>query len=123
MSGETEIKVTIERLGRRIRANGASKTTSYVESVDDEGTIHKTTEVEQNVHDCGHSGESGGACHICGEFTLCAACAKDAKFACSNCKRVACPACSRESLLQPGVRICRRCGVRGIVRASFARRP
>jgi|GEM_PF-5336024 len=123
MSGETEIKVTIEKLAGRSRETGETKRTSYVESVDGEGTIHRTTEIEQSVHDCGHAGESGGACHVCGRFTVCAGCARDNRFACSNCKRLACPDCARESLLQPGVRICRKCGVRGVIRSSLARRP
>jgi len=123
MSGETEIKVTIERLVGRVGRAGEAKRIMQVEAVDEEGTIRKTTEVEQGVHDCGHAGESGGVCHVCGSFTVCAACAKDGGFACSNCKRLACPACARDSLLQPAVRICKRCGLRGMVRASLARKP
>lgn len=121
MSGENEIRVTVDKLGGRASETGETKRVTYVEAVDGEGTIHRTTENEQSVHDCGHAGDAGGACHVCGEFTVCAVCAKDERFACSNCRRVACPKCARTSLLQPGVRICRRCGVKGIVRSALSR--
>lgn len=120
MSGETEIKVTVDKLAGRSRETGEARRTTFVEAVDSEGTIHRTTENELSVHDCGHAGEAGGSCHVCGRFEVCASCARDGRFACSICKRLACPDCARPSLFKPGVRICKRCGVRGILRASLS---
>jgi hypothetical protein len=121
MSDETEIKVTVEKTGSRVSRTGEAKRITYVEAVDKEGTIHKTTEVEKGIFDCGHAGEMGAVCHVCGGFTICEACAKDTRFLCHSCNRVCCPACSRESLFRQGVRICRRCGLRGTFRMALGR--
>ena len=117
----TEIKTTVEKLGRRVSRTGASKKISYVEAVDAEGTIHRTTRVEKGVNDCGHAGETGALCSVCDSFTICEACAKEGKFLCDACGRVCCPDCSRESLLKRGVRTCRACGLGGIIRTAMGR--
>ena len=122
MSGETEIKVTIDRLGRRVSETGEEKRSVYTERVDEKGTIHRTNETERGINDCGHAGATGGVCHVCGHQTICEACARDGRFTCSNCKRLTCPHCARVSVLNPGVRICRRCGLRGMMRLALARR-
>jgi hypothetical protein len=123
MSNETEIKVTIDRLGRRVSETGEEKRSVYTERVNEEGTICRTTENEKGVNDCGHAGETGGVCSVCGAFAICRDCASDGRFACSVCKRQVCSRCARQSVLNAGVRVCRRCGLRGIMRASLARRP
>jgi hypothetical protein len=124
VSGETEIKITIEKTGRRVSHTGETKKIVYVERVDEEGTIHRTTEVEKGLYDCGHYGENGGGavCQVCGAFSICEADAKSGKFACSSCGRIVCPDCSVESLFHPGVRFCQRCGFRGLVREALRRR-
>jgi len=124
MSDETEIKVTVEKTGSRVSRTGEAKRITYVEAVDKEGTIHKTTEVEKGLFDCGHYGENGAGalCQACNGFTICEACAKSGKFACASCGRIVCPNCSVESLFHPGVRFCQRCGFRGLLREALRRR-
>jgi len=117
-----EIKTTIERIGRRVSETGEVARTVLVEGVDAEGTIQRTTEVEKGLNDCGHVGATGAVCHVCGAATICEADAKSDKFACSSCGRICCPDCSVESILKPGVRVCRTCGLPGMVRASLRRR-
>ena len=122
MSDETEIKVTVEKTGGRVSRTGEAKRITYVEAVDKEGTIHRTTEVEKGLNDCGHYGETGALCQVCNGFTICEADAKSGKFACSSCGRICCPNCSVESLFHPGVRFCQRCGFRGLLREALRRR-
>ena len=122
MSGETEIKKTIERTGRRVSRTGETKRIVYTERVDAEGTIHRTTEVEKGLFDCGHYGETGASCQVCNGFTLCEACAKSGKFACSSCGIICCPSCGVESLFHQGSRFCKRCGFRGLLREALRRR-
>jgi len=120
---ETEIKITVEKTGRRVSRTGEAKRITYVEAVDREGTIHKTTEVEKGIFDCGHAGEMGAVCQTCGSsFTVCESCAKSSKFVCSSCGRICCPSCSVESIFHPGVRFCQRCGFRGLLREALRRK-
>lgn len=116
---EDEVRTTIERTGRRISESGEVKRFTYKERVDKAGTVYKTTEVEKGLNDCGHYGEPGGLCHVCGSFTICGDCIKSGSFTCDNCHLICCPACSTESLFHPGVRVCRRCGLRGFIRSSL----
>jgi len=122
MSDETEIKVTVEKTGSRVSRTGEAKRITYVEAVDKEGTIHKTTEVEKGIFDCGHAGEMGAVCQFCNSFTICETDAKSGKFTCSMCGRIVCPNCSVESLFHPGVRFCQRCGFRGLMREALRRK-
>ena len=112
-----EIKTIIEKIGGRISESGVAKRTTNSGAVDEEGTAHKITEVERGFNDCGHLGDTGAVCHVCSRFALCPACAE--KFRCGLCHRVVCPACSIESLLHPGVRYCRGCGWKGLLRQAF----
>lgn len=124
MADETERKVTIERTGGRVSRTGEAKRIVYTERVDAEGAIHRTTEVEKGLFDCGHYGETGASCQVCNGFTLCEACAKSGRFACSSCGIICCPSpsCSVESLFHPGTRFCQRCGFRGLLREALRRR-
>jgi hypothetical protein len=117
-----EIRTTVEKIGRRVLETGEAKKITSVDSVDDEGTIHKTTEVEKGLNDCGHYGETGAVCQACNAFTICEADAKSEKFACSSCGRICCPHCSVESIFHPGVRFCHRCGFRGLMREALKER-
>jgi hypothetical protein len=117
--GASEIKRTVERLGRHVSQTGEAKRITYVESVDEEATVHRETIVEKNIFDCGHVGETGALCQVCGGFTVCEACAKSGKFTCSSCGRICCPHCSVESLFHPGVRFCQRCGWHGLLREAL----
>jgi len=112
-----EIRTIIERIGRRVSESGVAKRTTNTDAVDEEGTVHKTTEVEKGFNDCGHLGDTGAVCHVCSRFAVCTACAE--KFRCALCQRVSCPDCSVESLLHPGVRYCRGCGWKGLLRQAF----
>jgi hypothetical protein len=122
MSDETEIKITVEKTGRRVSRTGEAKKIIYTERVDEEGTIHRTTEVEKGLFDCGHYGENGAVCQLCNSFTICEADAKSEKFVCSSCGRIVCPSCSVESLFHPGKRFCQACGFRGLLREALRRR-
>jgi hypothetical protein len=124
MSDETEIKVTVEKTGRRVSRTGEAKRIVYTERVDEEGTVHRLTEVDKGLFDCGHYAENGAGalCQICNGFTICEACAKSGKFACSSCGRTCCPHCSVESLFHPGKRFCQACGWRGLLREALRRR-
>ena len=114
-----DVKTIIERIGGRISESGVAKRTTNTGVVDEEGTAHKTTEVERGFNDCGHLAETGAVCHVCSRFTFCAACAE--KFRCGFCQRVVCPLHSVESLLRPGTRYCRRCAWKGLLRQVFKR--
>lgn len=124
MSDETEIKISVEKIGSRVSQTGEAKRFTYVESVDAEGTIHKTFETEKSVFDCGHFGDAGtgAVCQVCGSFVICDACVRTENFVCHACHRIACPRCRRESLFHPGVAICRRCGFAGMIRAAIRKR-
>jgi len=125
MSDETEIKVTVEKTGRRVSRTGEAKKIVYTERVDEGGTIHRQTEIYKPLYDCGHyEGESGAGalCQVCGSFSVCESCAKSSKFVCSSCGRICCPSCSVESIFHPGVRFCQRCGFRGLLREALRRR-
>ena len=114
-----EIKTTIERIGTRVSESGEIKKITYVESVDEEGRVHKTTEVDKGLNDCGHVGEAGAVCQVCEAFTICDSCVKTERFVCCSCRRICCPRCSRESLFHPGVRFCHRCGFKGLIREAL----
>lgn len=118
-----EIRTTIERIGRRVSETGEIKRIVSVDGVDEEGTVHKTTEVHKTLNDCGHVADTGAACQVCGpSFTVCEACAKSGQFACDICHRIFCPDHSVESLFHPGVRFCHRCGFRGLLREALKER-
>ena len=119
---ENEIKTTIERTGRRISETGEAKRITYRERVDQAGTVHKTTEVEKGLNDCGHYGNPGAICQICQSFTICDSCTKTENFVCGNCKIICCPNCSVESIFHPGIRFCQRCGFRGLLREALKER-
>jgi len=114
---ENEIRTTIERTGRRISETGEVKRFTYRERVDQEGTVHKTTEVEKGLNDCGHYGNAGAVCQVCGSFTVCELCTKN--FVCDQCSIICCPNCSVESIFHPGKRFCQRCGFRGLLREAL----
>lgn len=116
-----EIRTTVEKIGRRVSETGEIKKIISVDSVDEEGTVHKTTEVDKGLNDCGHFGETGtgAVCQVCGAFTVCDSCVKTERFVCHSCHRISCPRCSRESLFHPGVRFCRRCGFKGLIREAL----
>lgn len=124
MKEPTEIKTTVEKTGGRVSHSGEAKRITYVEAVDEKGTIHRTTEVEKGLYDCGHYAESGAGavCQVCNGFAICEADAKSGKFACSSCGRICCPSCSVESLFHPGKRFCQACGFRGLLREALRRR-
>ena len=119
---ENEIKTTVERIGRRISESGEVKRFTYRERVDQGGAVHKITEVEKGLNDCGHYGDTGGICQICESFTICVDCIKYKAFVCDNCHRICCPNCSSESIFRPGVRYCRRCRLRGLLRGALRER-
>jgi len=118
------IRTTIEKIGRRVSQTGEAKKIVVIDSVDEEGTAYKTTEVEKGLNDCGHTGETGAVCQICERFTICEAEAKSGKFACSSCGIICCPnpSCSITSLFHPGVRFCHRCGFRGLLMEALKER-
>lgn len=115
--GENEIRTTIERTGGRITETGEVKRFTYRERVDQAGTVHKTTEVEKGLNDCGHYGNAGAVCQVCGSFTVCELCTKN--FVCDQCSIICCPNCSVESIFHPGKRFCQRCGFRGLLREAL----
>jgi len=119
---ENEIKTTIERTGRRVSESGEVKRITYTERVDQAGTVHKTTEVEKGLNDCGHYGEAGAICQVCNSFTICESCTQANKFVCDNCGLVCCSNCSVESIFHPGKRFCQRCGFRGLLREALKER-
>jgi len=110
------IKTTVERIRRRISKRGEIKKIVTIDSVDEEGTAHTTTEVHKTLNDCGHIGDTGGTCQVCGSsFTVCEACAKGGLFTCDICHRIFCPEHSVESLFHPGKRFCQADGFRGLL--------
>jgi hypothetical protein len=119
---ENEIRTTIERTGGRVSETGEVKRFTYRESVDSEGTVHKTTEVEKGMNDCGHYDNTGAVCQLCQSFSVCESCARTERFVCDNCKRICCPNCSVESIFHPGKRFCDRCGFRGLLREALKER-
>jgi len=121
-NGPDEIKTIVEKMGRRVSESGEIKKIVSIDSVDEEGTVHKTTEVEKGMNDCGHVGEVGAVCAFCGGFTCCSECARSGKFACASCGRSCCPGCSVTSLFHPDVRFCRNCGFRGLLREALKKR-
>ena len=122
MSENDEVKVTVEKIGERISESKKIKSFKYTERVDQSGTVHKITEVQKGLNDCGHYGDTGGICQICESFTICVDCIKYKAFVCDNCHRIACPNCSTESLFHHGVRYCRNCGFRGLIRGALRER-
>jgi hypothetical protein len=114
-----EVKTTIERIGRRVSETGEVKRFTQTEAVDGEGTIHKTTEVEKGLNDCGHYDNTGAICQICNSFTICESCAKVERFVCDVCHTICCPRCGVESIFHPGKRFCQRCGFRGLLREAL----
>jgi hypothetical protein len=122
MSENDEVKITVERIGGRISRSRQVKSFRYTERVDPDGTVHKITEVDKGLNDCGHYADTGGICQVCESFTICIDCVKSKAFVCDNCHRICCPNCSTESILRPGVRYCRRCGLRGVIKGALKER-
>lgn len=121
---DDEVKVTVEKLGKKISQSKEIKSFRYIERVDDAGCVHKLTEVQKNICDCGHVQEPAGVCSFPGcSFTICEACIKGNKgFVCSGCGQVCCPNHSVESILYKGVRYCNQCGVTAILRNALRRK-
>jgi hypothetical protein len=119
---DDEIKITVERIGRRISESRDIKRLRQTQRVDQNGSVHMITEVEKGLNDCGHYADTGGICQICESFTICVDCVKSEKFVCDNCHRICCPNCSIESVFHPEVRYCRNCGLRGLIRGALKRR-
>jgi hypothetical protein len=119
MDEKDEIKTTIERTGRRISETGEVRRFTQTVGVDEEGTVHRVTEIEKGMCDCGHYGEAGAVCQVCGSFTICEACGRAGLFACGVCGVTCCPRCGVESLFHPGKRFCQRCGFRGLLREAL----
>jgi len=118
-----DIKTTVEKIGKRVSETGEIKKIVTVGGVDEEGTAHTTTEVHKTLNDCGHIGDTGGTCQVCGSsFMVCEACAKGGLFTCDICHRIFCPEHSIESIFHPGVRFCHRCGFRGLLMEALKER-